>query len=644
MVFLNTKAALLTLASCHGVANALTATILADTNRDGRVDTSGNSDVSGKQTWTAERGALFLPNVVDTDRRCSSTVGVGGYDEMHLCHDATDNVLRQPKYLAPLRTKPATDASNNAVGTLKLSGTGAADHVRLFVKDGNSWTFVEEGRKFTAAQVKAGLELGIDGRDVRRPGKWDGRVQVHFTITDGSATSTDFVELRVAPFLTHHPVQHAEQVFVARATTNAMGMFNADMALHTGLAGIPTPPIQFRSVETWIQDMFETGYASIPGPDGPVIIRIMMASHQRRTASTSLFEEIRSDAVGAVNFPEVWTQDQSYWGDTWDSTGNLETIPPHSHNGKEYPAGRIIVGKGEDGPPLVLPFLELQETQDPLVLDTTFLRVGHVDEFIQFLPANNSRGWVVMADDPLAGLAILKQAAASGHGTTRAVSRPKFSYDPVFGIRPACVPRSNINFELARQDFDKDQQYAAAAIQANLDLIKKETGITDADIYRVPGLWSSGSTWSCDNDGGGATVASAKFRPSSEDVSDLVDIVTAANAPTSKPAERRQDHIKIPQYGSVIGHERRQERPVKVHGHYPSAINGVILSDSYYLSPNPWGPVIDGKDILAEAVKKAYAPLGFEVGFIDTWFTHHVGTGEVHCGTNVWREPNSEWW
>ncbi|PHH77480.1 hypothetical protein CDD80_544 [Ophiocordyceps camponoti-rufipedis] len=38
--------------------------ILADTNRDGKVDEADG--ISGKETWTSESGAIFLPNIVDT--------------------------------------------------------------------------------------------------------------------------------------------------------------------------------------------------------------------------------------------------------------------------------------------------------------------------------------------------------------------------------------------------------------------------------------------------------------------------------------------------------------------------------------------------------------------------------------------------
>ncbi|CAH0055972.1 unnamed protein product [Clonostachys solani] len=610
------RTAILILAACRA-SHALTATILADTNRDGKVDITGDTDAVGKQSWTAERGALFLPNVVDTDRRCSVTAT--DVETMHLCHDATDNVLRQQDYLAPIRTVPTKGLSENAVGVINVTDSTATEFVRIFYKNQGSWSFLEEDHKFTAAQLSDGLELGIDGRDVRRPETWDGRATVYFTVTDGEESATDFVELRVAPYLTHHHVQLAQQSFVSNWNRVYLQRFAEEFATHNDDAGLPQSPVQLSGADIWVQDYFETGYASIPGPSGPIAIRIILQSIQRRSAGRYLFSELRNEKVGAINYPQSWDSDQTYWGETYDSTGNLETIPPYTYNGKSYPAGRIIIGEG-DTSPLVLPFLQLQETQDPIILDTSWLAVGHVDEFIQFIPANNERGWVVMAEDPLAGVALLKKAQADGYGSLRALSRDVFTYDPYDGAHAPCVPQSTIDFELARTDVDRVNQYAADKIQANLEIIKRETGISDADIFRVPGFVSSSSRWTCSN----SLVSSAKF-PATQDDDKPLDIVNATGS-----------------WGAPI---ERRESVEKVHAHYPAAINGVILSNSYYLSANPWGPIIDGVDIFAKAIEESYAAVNYTVHFIDTFFTHHMGGGEVHCGSNVWREIKpATWW
>lgn len=96
-------------------SHSLKAAILADTNRDGKVDVLGDSDIAGKETWTEQRGALFLANIGDTNGRCSYNITDDTPDmDLDNCHDAFDNVQRNPKFLAPLRTVPdpkLTDAA-----------------------------------------------------------------------------------------------------------------------------------------------------------------------------------------------------------------------------------------------------------------------------------------------------------------------------------------------------------------------------------------------------------------------------------------------------------------------------------------------------------------------------------------------------
>ena len=89
---------------------------------------------------------------------------------------------------------------------------------------------------------------------------------------------------------------------------------------------------------------------------------------------------------------------------------------------------------------------------------------------------------------------------------------------------------------------------------------------------------------------------------------------------------------------------RRQSDAIQVTAFYPETINGIVLSNSQYVAPNPWGPIIDGKDIIAEAVSAAYAKINYNVSYMDDWFSHHTGDGEVHCGSNAIRDAFAQWW
>ncbi|KND89957.1 Protein-arginine deiminase type-1 [Tolypocladium ophioglossoides CBS 100239] len=610
------KAAVLAL-GLLGTGRGFKATILADTNRDGRVDVTGDTDMADKQIWTDTRGALFLANIGDTQQRCSVhiTESVSDHD-LDKCHDASDNVQRNAKYLAPLKSVPCSGLSSAATGRLFVSGLGAADRVRIFRKFHNGWVYVASDYVFSARDLEAGLDLGIDGRDVRRPGVWDGRVKVHLVIRDGAEIAMDAVALRVAPVLTHHHLQLASQVLVTGAGTRSpQAKFVQDLQANVKKAGIEWPVYQFPGDDIWTQDFFEPGYMSIPGPHGAIMLRVMIRSSQGgRPTGRMVFSMLRSDTVGAVQFLG------NDWGDTTDSMGNLETIPPHTHNGKSYPAGRTIVGSRNGLRPYMTNFLNAQEVQATVNVDTGFLLIGHVDEFLQFLPAKNARGWVMMVNDPMAGFEILQKTKAAGLGAIKALSRPSFPSD-----KSQCLPSDTVDEVLRRGDrtvnFANAQAYSALRIQANVDIIKRETGLEDADIIRVPTLFYTESfECSCngedddgDEDNGGTLV--------------VKDIVEAAG-PRSKTRTPR----------------RRKLQDALFTAFYPGSINGVVLSDTQVLAPNPWGPVVNGKDIIAEAVAAAYRKVGYTVIFQEDWFSHHVDQGDVHCGTNTIRNPTTPWW
>lgn len=76
---------------------------------------------------------------------------------------------------------------------------------------------------------------------------------------------------------------------------------------------------------------------------------------------------------------------------------------------------------------------------------------------------------------------------------------------------------------------------------------------------------------------------------------------------------------------------------------HPGFINGIVIGKTY-VCPKPLGPVIDGVDILAQAVEAAYARAGMSITYVDGYPSHHIGGGEVHCGSNTLRQTDLVWW
>ncbi|KAG6353410.1 hypothetical protein INS49_005591 [Diaporthe citri] len=503
----------------------------------------------------------------------------GVVDVTKACNDASDDILRQAEYLAPIQTLPIPDLDDYAVGIVSAN-------------------------PLSSKYLKAGLKLGIDARDTRRPGGWDGRTTVTFSVTDGTTNSTDKVMLRVAPVLSHNHLQRVDQVLTVSESIwmpDLQENFVEELSRVVASKGIAKPVFVFNhSSDKWAQEFVEPGYTSMPGPNGTISMRIMIRSGQdRRDAGKQVFTYLRGTGVGAVHQPGSPSGGIS-------SMGNFETIPPYEHNGTKYPAGRIIMGSCGNKTHHDLEYMKAQEIQRPLILDTGWLKVGHVDEFVQFVPANTTRGWAIVITDPVAGLELLRGVQRKGLGSTKAFSRTSdlgavqpltlLKIDSITddlnsggdndsGNTTYTVPQLSVDELLADEAMLNVNAACARRISANIAVPKEAIGVTDEEIYHLPAVFS--------NDTEGSSTAS---------------------------------------------------EPLKVGAYYPGMINGVVLSEIDYLSPKPWGPLVDGKDVFEEAAISVYAKAGLDVTFMDDWDTHHILGGEIHCGTNTVRQTDQPWW
>ncbi|ORT59432.1 protein-arginine deiminase domain-containing protein [Streptomyces sp. CB03238] len=601
----------------------------ADVNRDGRVDVTGATDTVGEDAWTPARGTVFLPNIDDDTKRCP-TAGPGGKPlsdaKLAACNDASDAVVNGTADLADLarvRSVPMANLPATATGAVSVPAGGK--HTRVFVKRATGWAHVTGKTRLTAAELRAGLEFGVESTDIVRDSKvWDGRAVIRLIVTTPNRpATTDDITLRVAPLLTHHHLQQAQQVLATKVPgkddyARRQQAFVNGLAKEVKSAGISQPLITFdKYQDIWAQDFVEPGYVSMTGPNGRrQVIRVMLRSAQPdREAGRELFEKIRGNGIGVVQVSGV--RDSEEW--TLNSMGNLETIPPYANGGRSFPAGRIIMGERKDDgskpAQAMRTMLASQGFQDPLLLDTSWLHVGHVDEFVQFLPAPGTpRGWKIGIADPEAGLKLLRNAQKGGHGKTRMFSVPD--------SQERLAPKETIDQALASKWLVTDNTMAAARIKANLAVLQRETGVTDAEVVRVPALYTRGT----------------------EQVGERGDRM---------PRLTRLGAGEVPEVVSEYGQQKAiQERDgrsagpgtVMTSAYVPGAVNGILLGTDRYLAPRQWGPVIGGKDIFTAAVTAAYTGAGMKVSYIDDWYTYHLGMGEVHCGTNTLRDASAAWW
>jgi protein-arginine deiminase len=559
------------------------ADLRADSNRDGEV--SFDARDAEKLAWDGAHGAVFLANIDDDSRRCKVT---GSDVDLPKCNDAADAKINGPedaKDLARLLTRPWAEAPEDATAAVGFAD-GASPPVRLFKRIGPEATDFEvlaEDGALALAELRAGVELAIEATDiVRDPKTWDGYVVVRLTVTAYGETVTDDVKLRVAPVLTSHHLQPAEELFVSDTGSPGNRAMRTDLAAACSAASAPTP-VAVEEEDSWTQDFFETAWMSMPAAGGAQhVIRVNLRSanvfdpsdkvNPLRPAGQYVFTSLRGpDSAGIQQFDPRHDPRT----DSLNSFGNLETIPPYSLGGEAYPFGRILRGAIPSFKPdtSFTKMLEAQSVQPPVYIDTSWLLVGHVDETISFVKASSPRGWVVLVNDARMAKSMLEGFVAKGHGETL-----MFAGKSWFDDRGQASPAQRTIAEVLKDtDVMTASAEAAAEVDAQVTILKKELGLSDDEIVRVPYLHHA------------------------------VD-------------------------GGSVAYQ-------------PGTVNGLYASEGHFIAPKPHGPKIDGVDPFETQLQGALAKHGVTVHFAEDWDDYHAALGEVHCGTNAARKiPDAKWW
>ncbi|MEU5090078.1 protein-arginine deiminase family protein [Streptomyces sp. NPDC021356] len=538
--------------------------------------------------------------------------------DLAACNDAADDIVNgrgDEADIARFRTRSWAGAPASASGRITIPAKDA-HRIRLFVhRPGGSaplgWETVGPQTRLTAQELRRGVELGVEGLDViRDAADWDGRTSVTLTVTADGASASAHLRLRQAPVLTQlntAPVQEVLRAATAEGDTYAEAFVRElDAALPDGGVTSDSRALDTKG-DAWAQDIFEPGYTAIPGPDGrPHGMRVLITSvnDDRRVAARTAFTELAGHDVAAVHISHVPDVNEN---SSYDSMGNLETVPPSPGN----PHGRVVIGgnglaPGESGPaPEMLSFLRAQGMQDPISLDTSWLTIGHVDEFVQFLPVPGSRlGWRAVVADPRAGLALLRDVQRKGHGGDLlhgGLPKLEWPYD-------GRIDQRTIDGFLADTQFTGTNERAAERIDTNIAVLRAKAGLTDAEIIRVPALF---------------TARSLDYAMLEAEIRGMED--GPAKDVKQKQLKAMRDSV----------------------AEIPGTANGLVLNGGRYVAPKPYGPIVDGKDIFAEATTAAFRSTGYRVSYVDDLIDVHVSEGEIHCATNTLRDvfsSGARWW
>ena len=286
----------------------------------------------------------------------------------------------------------------------------------------------------------------------------------------GDVVDTVDVTLPGAPLILHHHVQPAEDFWVISVNFGG-GANNAAMIM---------------DYESQLGDAFTAVPGNVYGGDVWIQDEIELAT---QVGNAGQRQDVFIDSIrdrGLDNFPED-TQGSIFAVDTWgtpgtenscDSFGNLEVTPPVTVDGVEYPFGRVYYGDGGPGCRVsegLRTFLAAQEVQAPYEADTSWLCVGHVDEFATFIPDPGSeKGFKFLFANTDEAWTILE-----GMDPTMALPR----YQDTHGF-------ATVGAILADQELrTRNDDVQANRLDPILEEYKAEFGLVDEDIILIPSLF-----------------------------------------------------------------------------------------------------------------------------------------------------------
>ena len=323
---------------------------------------------------------LVTPNLDDDDRDGRA--------------DATDSIINGPqdrRDLTPIQL-PVPAAKNN----LSFSGSGADLYRVLEITESSS----------------GGATVWIEAKGPKSSNSMATLVLSTNSLTNASRE----FQLNIRPFVLSCNVDPVSEVFISDLASSIPVI----KQLEAYFEEIPNAPKLtvvdkggYKEIDEWIQDTSEIGsflgtsiHAAIAGLRSNRYWPVPGCLDRR-------FSEIFSGPDRCVLKLGDALPHRAYI----DWFGNLERTPPCvGPDGRSFPMGRILTGRQKQLSmhDEVMAFLKDQEIQwPPIVLDTSFLWVGHVDEIVNFIPTDT--GFKALIASPSLGRKLFEDLRSQGH-------------------------------------------------------------------------------------------------------------------------------------------------------------------------------------------------------------------------------------
>ncbi|XP_047439361.1 protein-arginine deiminase type-2 [Mugil cephalus] len=324
------------------------------------------------------------------------------------------------------------------------------------------------------------LHFYVEG--LRFPDKdFDGLITVNLSLLEPIRPNvpetpifTDKVAFRVAPWIMTPNTLQPLEVFVCSTSDNYL--FLKGMRNFVAKSGYKLKICHeyVNRGDRWMQDELEFGYIDSPHHGFPVVLD----SPRDGELDNFPYNELLGPDFGYVT--RVPKQEVS----SLDSFGNLEVSPPVTVNGRKYPLGRIIIGvafptatEGRNMTKVVQDFLWAQKVQEPIALFSDWLLVGHVDEFMSFVPAPDRKGFRLLLASPDAVYKLFRGLQNSGHGQAKLFD----------GLKDE--KKITVDELLEDGSLRVENTYVQSCIDWNRDVLKRELGLDENDIIDLPVLF-----------------------------------------------------------------------------------------------------------------------------------------------------------
>ncbi len=465
--------------------------LLVDANRSGLIEVDDPLESDG-DVWDASHGAVFLANLDDDDSKGAA--------------DASDEIVngeRDLEDLSPIAIRAWPDVPDGATAHLAIDAA-SSPLVRLFrvvgaATDPRSYTVVTDATDvpLTAVELAQGATFALEGRDFvssTAAGAWTGFVQVTLSVRPSSTAEAieDRAKLRVAPLLFQFNTAPTEAVYYTELGADTQPLVSG---MRPALAKSKMTPngLDLGSLglgyDQWAQDFFDIGYTSKPGPGGRAIgmkIAVRSAQPDREAGAVTTRHFLGPD-FGAIwkYAPDGGTSNDH--GYSMNSFGNWDVIPPYTKGAESYPLGRNLWGaietSGDHPDDVFQDFVRAQAVQPAFNIDTSWLTVGHVDEFTSWVKTGTPRGWGMLVASPRLARETLTALQAQGHGAARMFVGKDDGNGDTSG--------HTIDEVLGSMRLAAANQKAQVRIDAEAEKLRAEIGLDPSEVTEMPFLFET---------------------------------------------------------------------------------------------------------------------------------------------------------